>query len=101
MGGDDRSSSELGVGFGFFLLARGSAWIYLQPSSSWGVAAFLPKGEVVFVSESRSSGLPLLRGGCGCAGRLDPFTTTPGSSSQNGPGDVHRATPLAVPWPVT
>ncbi|XP_024896655.1 protein S100-A5 isoform X1 [Pteropus alecto] len=25
----------------------------------------------------------------------------PGSSSQNGPGDVHRATPLAVPWPVT
>lgn len=53
------------VGFGLkgrasscFLLAQDSTEIYLHPSSSSGVASFLPKGEVVFKSESQELQLP-------------------------------------------
>lgn len=71
---NDRSGSRTG----FFLLALDSVQIYLQPSSSLGVASFLPQEEVVFTSESRKLQLPLPVGGCGCA----PFYATSGSSSQ-------------------
>ena len=66
------------VGFGLkgrasscFLLAQDSTEIYLHPSSSSGVASFLPKGEVVFKSESQELQLPCPLGGCNCADGLE------------------------------